>query len=422
MKKILSGFVVFVLVCSGSAFAVNIIDTFPAIGFQTTWNLSAVSITTSNVSWQIVSNATTGLPTPPATDGYIAQLRRDAGIAGTSIAYTGSLTDGNYTLEAWAVLPYQDPIDYNYVGLFAHFMPPALGPITYTRLHSDFSLDRYRLRLQTYNAGWVAHTTWYYPADFPDPGATGWHHLRLSCLGGNLRVWLNGQHLPDPLPYTALTTGFVACFNYYNVTGVYDAYFEDFKVYDAQMIMVSPSVKTINHGTAQIFGASGGTPANFSWSVIPPSAGNLNTSSGATVTFTATSTIGVITATIQVTETGQPGHFGTAQVIIQGVAALSVSPVGPIQLSPGATKEFTASGGTGNYTWSLSPDNVGSINTTAGTTVTFSAISAGSVDLIVDEPGPPAQQKTVAITVIPTSAPLFEEVQDRKYIRFELFD
>ncbi|MCX7919250.1 MAG: hypothetical protein N3A72_06520 [bacterium] len=103
-----------------------------------------------------------------------------------------------------------------------------------------------------------------------------------------------------------------------------------------------------------------------------------------------------------------------------GALPLQLTPVGPIIINPGKTKDFSASGGTNNFSWSLSNSTVGSINTTAGSTVTFTAVNVGSVDLTVSDPGPPVQQKTVTINVIATSAPLFIDAIERKDARFEL--
>jgi hypothetical protein len=105
-----------------------------------------------------------------------------------------------------------------------------------------------------------------------------------------------------------------------------------------------------------------------------------------------------------------------------GTLPLSLSPLGPITMTPGATKDFTASGGTNNFSWSLSNSTVGSINTTAGAAVTFSALSVGSVDLTVSDPGLPLQQLTATINVIATSAPLFIDAVENKEVRFEIFE
>ncbi|MFB3896791.1 MAG: hypothetical protein ACE14V_10875 [bacterium] len=105
-----------------------------------------------------------------------------------------------------------------------------------------------------------------------------------------------------------------------------------------------------------------------------------------------------------------------------GALPLGVSPTGPLNVTIGGTKDFSASGGTNNFIWSLSNDAVGYLSSTTGATVTFTATSTGTADLTVSDPGPPAQQITVNISVVPTSTPLYKEIESRKYIRFELFN
>jgi hypothetical protein len=102
---------------------------------------------------------------------------------------------------------------------------------------------------------------------------------------------------------------------------------------------------------------------------------------------------------------------------------LNLAPSTPQQVNLGGTKTFTASGGTGNYNWTLSTTGIGTLDQSTGAQVTFTADSEGSVTLILTDPGPPVQQQiSVTIDVIPTLAPLFKEVESKKYIRFELFD
>lgn len=101
---------------------------------------------------------------------------------------------------------------------------------------------------------------------------------------------------------------------------------------------------------------------------------------------------------------------------------LDLSPSGPINLGMGQMRTFTATGGNNNFAWSLSTSGIGSINTTAGPTVIFTALGAGTVTLKVSDPGPPLQEKTVTITVSPTSAPLFIDADKVSFYRRELFE
>lgn len=105
-----------------------------------------------------------------------------------------------------------------------------------------------------------------------------------------------------------------------------------------------------------------------------------------------------------------------------GAFPLILAPAGVISMTRGGTKDFSASGGTNSFSWLLSNSTVGSINTTVGAAVTFSALSVGSVDLTVSDPGLPLQQQTVTINVIATSAPLFMDAVESKAVRFEIFE
>jgi len=102
--------------------------------------------------------------------------------------------------------------------------------------------------------------------------------------------------------------------------------------------------------------------------------------------------------------------------------ALVLAPTGPLSLSLGKDQLFTASGGIPPFTFTLSNSTVGSISTTA-TSATFSALSVGSVDLIVsDSVSPTPQTQTVTINVVPTLAPMFIDADKVNIARRELFE
>jgi len=100
---------------------------------------------------------------------------------------------------------------------------------------------------------------------------------------------------------------------------------------------------------------------------------------------------------------------------------LAIAPTGTTILHGGDSQQFTASGGTtANYTWSLSTGAFGSINTTEGTQVTFTAATVvGTVTLTVTNG---AEQVSATINITATDAPLVKEVEEvwyqnnRKYL------
>jgi hypothetical protein len=101
---------------------------------------------------------------------------------------------------------------------------------------------------------------------------------------------------------------------------------------------------------------------------------------------------------------------------------LELAPSGTVNLGKGQTRTFIASGGTDNFIWSLSNSTVGHLSSTTGASVTFTADSAGTVDLTVSDNGPPLQQQVANITVVPTSAPLFIDADKVSLYRKELFE
>jgi hypothetical protein len=101
------------------------------------------------------------------------------------------------------------------------------------------------------------------------------------------------------------------------------------------------------------------------------------------------------------------------------IPILSVSPLGPIMLPRGGSQKFTASDGSGNYTWTLSTTGIVSLDTAAGPIVIATAVDSGTVILTCNDGFDPI---LITINVLPTSAPLFKEVESKRYIRFELFD
>jgi hypothetical protein len=119
-----------------------------------------------------------------------------------------------------------------------------------------------------------------------------------------------------------------------------------------------------------------------------------------------------------------PNSFSTkAGYSIDNGVAFILTPMGPFTVTVGQTKDFTISGGVAPYTWSLSTTGVGSLDTTAGTAVTFTGTGAGTVDVTVtDSYTPVPQQRTVSMTVMPTGAPLYIESVNHKDSRFEIFE
>ena len=192
-------------------------------------------------------------------------------------------------------------------------------------------------------------------------------------------------------------------------------------------LLVSPSgpIELVGIGANQSFTASVGV-APYSWSLSSPGVVSLDTTEGATVTVTA---VGVGSVDLIVTDFTSPTPQQVSIPITVTVEPLVIAPPGPIQFSVGLNKAFTGIGGTEPYIWSLSNSTVGYISATTGKIITFTATNVGSVDLVVTDSTPPtAQQTSVSITIIPTSAPLFFDADkpiatERKLVHMmELFE
>lgn len=77
------------------------------------------------------------------------------------------------------------------------------------------------------------------------------------------------------------------------------------------------------------------------------------------------------------TPTPNPAPVNTTPPASTGPAVLSVSP-GSVQIAVGSGQQFTASGGTAPYTWTVNNSAVGTISSTTGV---FSAVALGSVSV-----------------------------------------
>lgn len=259
-------------------------------------------------------------------------------------------------------------------------------------------------------------------AGWPAPGSNSYTVEISDATGGTLLLRLLAiTGIPDDITSPPAGTFDIAGIGYqYNNAGSGGPFTDGYQLLprdsaafiDTTMVVIPGSANVSVGGTRQ-FSASGACPP-YTWSLSNPTIGSINSTTGL---FTASDT-----GSSNVIATDQGSRQGGASITVT-IAPLLLSPSSTVRMTVGQTKDFTASGGLPPYTWSLSTDNVGSINTTEGATVTFSADSEGIVDLSVTDssPGTP-QVQTANITVIPTIAPLFIDAIDSKYIRFKLFE
>jgi hypothetical protein len=125
----------------------------------------------------------------------------------------------------------------------------------------------------------------------------------------------------------------------------------------AQALAVSPSTATVAPRAMQTFTASGGSGSGYSWSMAAAPSGGSISSTG---DYTAGPTPNV---TDQVQVTDSMLNVATATVIVS--AGVSIMPAG-ITLAPGNMQQFTATGGTPPYSWSLVMNTSGGNISAAG--------------------------------------------------------
>jgi hypothetical protein len=151
------------------------------------------------------------------------------------------------------------------------------------------------------------------------------------------------------------------------------------------VLTLMPSAYQVAPGSSINITISGGSGV---YSTVNASAGSITQSSANLFVYTAPSTIG-LGQTVSITATDSLGSSGMTSVSIANVSSSSVGGAVTISLSPlnpsvagNSQTTFTALGGNGNYTWQVVGG--GSLSSTSGTSVVFTAPStAASVTIYV---------------------------------------
>jgi hypothetical protein len=118
-------------------------------------------------------------------------------------------------------------------------------------------------------------------------------------------------------------------------------------------VSILPGSQQLPPRSTQIFRASGGSAAGFTWALTANGSGATLTSTADTATYKA-GAAGDKTDTIQVTDS----LGNVASVTIQVTAALTVSPTAA-SLAPRATQKVVASGGSGVYAYAIVDGSTG---------------------------------------------------------------
>ncbi len=149
--------------------------------------------------------------------------------------------------------------------------------------------------------------------------------------------------------------------------------------------MITPAQVTLAAGTTQQFNATGGT-APYTWSVSDATVAAIDAATGLLTALAPGTTV--------VTATDANGVAGTAAVT---VTTVTVSPETAV-LQPGDTLQFTATGGTAPYTWSVSDPAVATIE--AGTGL-LTAVAVGTTQVTaVDANGFSATSGNITVSDI----------------------
>ncbi|MGD9781503.1 MAG: hypothetical protein AB7V14_05030 [Kiritimatiellia bacterium] len=178
------------------------------------------------------------------------------------------------------------------------------------------------------------------------------------------------------------------------------------------------------NGAVASFTLSGKTSAGTSVEIVGTLSSSSSSSSAATTTSNGATQVSASSATMDASwlETGFSGSIfakaTTSPATSNANTRLSIDPSGASLNSNDVTQVFTASGGTGSYTWTLSSTNYGSLSSSgnqatftasgeAGTvTVTITDSDGDSASATVTYSGEDTDDDTAALSISPSSATL----------------
>lgn len=169
----------------------------------------------------------------------------------------------------------------------------------------------------------------------------------------------------------------------------------------ANNLSVSPSSATVNEGESVTFEVSGGY--DYSWSMSEPTWGSLSSQTGSRTTYTSsyapdtnTTSYQVLTVVSTIEGSSEVSDTNTAYAMSSEVYVehfsettddadneeLSISPTSA-SLAQWASQEFTASGGSGTYSWTVSSNDWGLVSSSSGTAISYTSIYAPGDDVTI---------------------------------------
>lgn len=169
----------------------------------------------------------------PASDSRVGRLMRHG--PGQAMAVTGPTDTENVAVEALVHLSYNTSVDGSRRVPYQGIVVRAEGD-NWVRFIGDFDRDR-TLKVHAHiNGQWQRLRTWTFPDDFPDPGRSGWHRMRLELDGSEIVAFFNGERLPgDPIEYSGRPDGRCGIYAWHwggSRGDVNLAHFDDFRIED----------------------------------------------------------------------------------------------------------------------------------------------------------------------------------------------
>ncbi len=156
----------------------------------------------------------------------------------------------------------------------------------------------------------------------------------------------------------------------------------------APIITISPFNTTLGVGAARQFTATGGSRAPYTWAI--------NNAASATIDATSGVLTGTAAGTVVVSATDANGFTGSSGVVTISAASANIVVTPQVAaLATGASLQFSATGGIGSYTWSVSNPISATINANG----LLTGLIAGAVIITAtDGNGANGSSSTVTIT------------------------
>lgn len=169
----------------------------------------------------------------PAGDSDVGRLMSHG--PGQAMAVTGPLDTDNVAVEALVHLSYDTSVDSSPRVPYQGIVVRADGD-NWIRFIGDFDRDR-TLKIHAHiNGEWQRLRTWTFPDDFPDPGGSGWHQMRLELRGNELTAFFDGNRLPgEPIRFSGRQSGRCGIYVWHwggNRGDVNLAHFDEFRIED----------------------------------------------------------------------------------------------------------------------------------------------------------------------------------------------